>query len=134
MQQACMLMRGRQACNLQQNPNLLLLLLLLPSSPNHCGAVSLFCPSSHCSMRPDLIGEGYAAALAQLQDNVAPFDSRTAMSILEQELGAPPDAIFSYITPQPIASASLGQVRLCRQRFHSHRLHARDRGMGYGGI
>lgn len=62
------------------------------------------------SMRPDLIGEGYAAALAQLQDNVAPFDSRTAMSILEQELGAPPDAIFSYITPQPIASASLGQV------------------------
>jgi len=28
-----------------------------------------------CSMRPDLIGEGYAAALAELQDNVAPFDT-----------------------------------------------------------
>ena len=62
-------------------------------------------------MRPDLIGEGYAAALAQLQDNVEPFDSATAMAILQQELGAPPGEIFSAITPQPIASASLGQVR-----------------------
>jgi predicted unusual protein kinase regulating ubiquinone biosynthesis (AarF/ABC1/UbiB family) len=61
-------------------------------------------------MRADLIGEGYAAALSELQDNVPPFDSRLAMSIVEAELGAPPEAIFSFITDQPIASASLGQV------------------------
>lgn len=67
-------------------------------------------------MRADLIGEGYAAALAELQDNVAPFDSATAMAIVERELGAPPADIFTHITPEPIASASLGQVRCRRGR------------------
>lgn len=61
-------------------------------------------------MRPDLIGEGYSAALAELQDNVPPFDTDTAYGIIESELGAPVSALFSRITPQPIASASLGQV------------------------
>lgn len=63
------------------------------------------------SMRPDLIGESYAAALAELQDNVAPFDTAVARGIIESELGAPVDEVFSSISPQPIASASLGQVR-----------------------
>ncbi len=63
-------------------------------------------------MRPDLIGEGYASALAELQDNVPPFDTATAYGIIESELGAPVTALFSSITPQPIASASLGQVRI----------------------
>lgn len=62
------------------------------------------------SMRPDLIGESYAAALAELQDNVAPFDTSTAWGIIEAELGAPIGEVFSSISPQPIASASLGQV------------------------
>ncbi|KAL4447963.1 hypothetical protein ABPG75_005182 [Micractinium tetrahymenae] len=62
------------------------------------------------SMRPDLIGESYAAALAELQDNVAPFDTETAWGIIEAELGAPVAELFSSISPQPIASASLGQV------------------------
>lgn len=63
-------------------------------------------------MRPDLIGEGYSAALAELQDNVPPFDTDTAYGIIESELGAPVTTLFSRITPQPIASASLGQVGL----------------------
>ena len=63
-------------------------------------------------MRPDLIGESYASALAELQDNVVPFDTPTAWRIIESELGAPVEDIFSSITPQPIASASLGQVRV----------------------
>ncbi|PRW51014.1 putative aarF domain-containing kinase chloroplastic [Chlorella sorokiniana] len=62
------------------------------------------------SMRPDLIGESYSAALAELQDNVPPFDTATAYGIIESELGAPVSALFSRITPLPIASASLGQV------------------------
>ncbi|KAL4425135.1 hypothetical protein ABPG77_008240 [Micractinium sp. CCAP 211/92] len=62
------------------------------------------------SMRPDLIGESYAAALAELQDNVAPFDTATAWEIIESELGAPVAEVFSSISPKPIASASLGQV------------------------
>ena len=78
-------------------------------------------PLPPCSMRPDLIGESYASALAELQDNVVPFDTPTAWRIIESELGAPVEDIFSSITPQPIASASLGQVRagpmnVCRNR------------------
>ena len=62
------------------------------------------------AMRPDLIGETYAATLAELQDNVAPFGTPHAMAIVERELGRPLGEVFSYISPAPIASASLGQV------------------------
>lgn len=65
-------------------------------------------------MRPDLIGEAYASALAQLQDRVPPFDSAEAFAIIESELGAPVSELFSEITAQPIASASLGQVGSAR--------------------
>lgn len=63
------------------------------------------------SMRPDLVGEVYASALSQLQDNVASFNNARAMEIIQQELGVSDiSSLFSYITPTPIASASLGQV------------------------
>lgn len=61
------------------------------------------------AMRVDVIGERYAAALAELQDNVRPFDTKAAMAIVERELGAPVGEVFSSIEG-PIASASLGQV------------------------
>jgi predicted unusual protein kinase regulating ubiquinone biosynthesis (AarF/ABC1/UbiB family) len=46
-----------------------------------------------------------------LQDNVPPFDSETALQILQTNLGAPPDMVFAEFSPTPIAAASLGQVR-----------------------
>eukprot|EP00887_Chlorella_sp_A99_P001560 scaffold8.g1560.t1 len=61
------------------------------------------------AMRADVIGDRYAAALAQLQDAVQPFDTGEAMAIVEAELGAPVGALFSGLEG-PIASASLGQV------------------------
>lgn len=79
---------------------------LCQGTPTHSPAR----PCPPCSMRPDLIGESYAAALAELQDNVAPFDTATAWEIIESELGAPVAEVFSSISPKPIASASLGQV------------------------
>ena len=45
-----------------------------------------------------------------LQDNIPPFDDSLAMAILAAELGRPPDAVFSQLTKQPVAAASLGQV------------------------
>lgn len=62
------------------------------------------------SMRPDLVGEVYANALAELQDNVPPFSNDTALAILEQELGRKIEDVFSFLSPNPVASASLGQV------------------------
>lgn len=62
------------------------------------------------SMRPDLVGDVYASALTKLQDNVRPFANDAAFAILEEELGRPAGDVFEYLSPDPVASASLGQV------------------------
>jgi hypothetical protein len=41
---------------------------------------------------------------------VPAFDNATAMATIEKELGAPPSEIYSELTTDPIAAASLGQV------------------------
>ena len=63
------------------------------------------------SLRTDLIPEAYALQLRQLQDAVPPFDSKRAFEILRQEFGVDDlSSIFKTISPQPVASASIGQV------------------------
>ncbi|GMH57931.1 hypothetical protein TrLO_g7270 [Triparma laevis f. longispina] len=62
------------------------------------------------SIRSDLLSESYVKGLTKLQDKVPPFPSSEAFKMLEDQLGQSVDALFSTITPEPIASASLGQV------------------------
>jgi aarF domain-containing kinase len=62
------------------------------------------------SMRPDLVGDVYASALTKLQDNVKPFPNDAAFAILEEELGRPAGEVFEFLSPDPVASASIGQV------------------------
>lgn len=62
------------------------------------------------STRPDLIGIEIAEELQKLRDNtpVTPFDEMK--EVIESELGAPLDEIYSEINETPIGSASIGQV------------------------
>jgi predicted unusual protein kinase regulating ubiquinone biosynthesis (AarF/ABC1/UbiB family) len=59
------------------------------------------------SARVDLLPPAYLQELRKLQDSVAPFPEPLARAILEREL---PSGAFAFLSPVPVASASLGQV------------------------
>ncbi len=62
------------------------------------------------STRPDLVRKDFLEELIKLQDQLPSFDNAIAFSIIEAELGQSIKELFSKITPNPVAAASLGQV------------------------
>ncbi|XP_024529756.1 uncharacterized protein LOC9650796 isoform X2 [Selaginella moellendorffii] len=68
------------------------------------------------STRSDLIGPETAQVLGDLQDRLPPFPNEMALLLMEQELGRPISEVFSYISEEPVAAASLGQVYRGRTR------------------
>ncbi|KAL0701488.1 hypothetical protein Bca4012_057610 [Brassica carinata] len=68
------------------------------------------------SSRPDLIPPIYLDELSLLQDQITPFSTEVAFNMIEDELGLPIDELFSEISPEPVAAASLGQVYQARLR------------------
>ena len=62
------------------------------------------------SIRPDVLSPRSMVELQKLCDKVPCYSSTLAFSIMEKELGKPVSAVFSEITPEPVAAASLGQV------------------------
>lgn len=66
------------------------------------------------STRPDIVGGPLAEELKQLQ-SAAPADSPAKVrEVVERELGGPLEELFDAFEPQPIASASIGQVHRAR--------------------
>ena len=48
--------------------------------------------------------------LSDLQDRLQPFPTTLAMAVIEQELQASIGDVFSQLSAEPVAAASLGQV------------------------
>jgi predicted unusual protein kinase regulating ubiquinone biosynthesis (AarF/ABC1/UbiB family) len=69
------------------------------------------------STRADLFPAEYVEELSKLQDRVPAFSYEQAVSIIEQDLSKPVQALFGSIDPVPLAAASLGQVH--RAQLHS---------------
>ncbi|KAJ9567527.1 hypothetical protein OSB04_003493 [Centaurea solstitialis] len=65
---------------------------------------------------PDLIPPSYLNELSLLQDRISPFSTEVAFSTIEKELGSTLDQLFTEISPEPMAAASLGQVYQARLR------------------
>jgi len=63
------------------------------------------------SSRPDVAPPSYTRELEKLQDQIPPFPNSDAMAVIEEDTGQSIVSLFSYISPEPIAAASLGQVR-----------------------
>jgi predicted unusual protein kinase regulating ubiquinone biosynthesis (AarF/ABC1/UbiB family) len=66
------------------------------------------------STRPDLVRRDWLDELTRLQDDLPAFPHATALRLIETELGAPADRLFTEFPDYPVAAASLGQVYRAR--------------------
>ncbi len=62
------------------------------------------------STRSDLVPAEALVELRKLQDDVPPFDTADAMTVIADELGKPIEACFREIDDAPFATGSIGQV------------------------
>lgn len=62
------------------------------------------------SARADMLPTVYVDELSKLLDEVPPIPYEQMEAVLIEELGSPPGELFASLDPQPIASASIGQV------------------------
>lgn len=62
------------------------------------------------SSDPDIIAPEFADHLAALQKSAPPMDYVTVAAQIEAALDLPPDAVFRFFDPEPLGSASIGQV------------------------
>ena len=56
----------------------------------------------------------FQSTLARLQADVPALAPDEIAAVIHAELGAPPEKIFAFFSPRPVAAASIGQVHLAR--------------------
>ena len=75
-------------------------------------SITLIKSGQALSLRPDLVkSPEYVRELAKLQDEVGTFPTKVALDIIEREIGCDDvHQVYEFVQPDPIASASIGQV------------------------
>ena len=68
------------------------------------------------STRPDLLPEQYIRELESLQDDVGQIPLEDVTGTIESELGGRISKLFDFFDPEPLGTASLGQVHGARLR------------------
>jgi len=68
------------------------------------------------SLRVDVLAPEAREAFRALQDRVPPLPLADVAAVIEEDLGAPPDALFAAFDPAPLGAASVAQVH--RARLH----------------
>ncbi len=64
------------------------------------------------ALQPDLLPLPYCDALLELLDRVEPVPFEDIRRVLEEELGKPTQDLFEELSPEPLATASIGQVHI----------------------
>ncbi|MGV3525669.1 MAG: ABC1 kinase family protein [Candidatus Sericytochromatia bacterium] len=66
------------------------------------------------STRRDILPPEYIEALSSLRSQMPSCEYSTIYEAFINELGAPPEALFDFFSPEPLAAASLAQVHKAR--------------------
>jgi ubiquinone biosynthesis protein len=66
------------------------------------------------STRSDLLPDAYRLELAKLQDEVIPLPVNRIIEVIREDLGSAPEELFASFDPEPLGSASIGQVHAAR--------------------
>lgn len=64
------------------------------------------------ALQPDIVTLEYCDELFNLLDRIPPFPYEDVERVVVEELGAHPDQLFEYFNPEPLATASIGQVHV----------------------
>ncbi len=62
------------------------------------------------ALQPDIVSLEYCDELFNLMDRIEPFPVEHVTRVFREELGQTPDEIFDRFDPEPLATASIGQV------------------------